>query len=209
MSAPTKVVEARKRRKLGASGVLAASQGKPLESRQLQSRKLTNNIGNNYKCNFSFPFSFSFNFGTHRLYWEVVLFYIYACSPVCLPIYIQEGERGEAVKRGSCFLLHSPASPRKSSSPLHQRRENFVQMLLLLRSIRIHSGYKNGSQLMWWRYLLSSSLKLETLTKKKNGNKWRVFPKRERVKQRASRYTNWAAHNTHDWRLPNGNLNEQ
>ena len=68
MSAPTKVVEARKRRKLGASGVLAASQGKPLESRQLQSRKHTNNIGNNYKCNFSFPFSFSFNFGTHWLY---------------------------------------------------------------------------------------------------------------------------------------------
>ena len=207
MSAPTKVVEARKRRKLAALGVLAASQGKPLESRQLQSRKLTNNIENNHKCYFSFLFSFSSNFGTQGLYWEVVLFYIYACSPLCLPIYIQEGERGEAVKRGSCFLLHSPASPRKSSSPLHQRRENFVQMLLLLRSIP--QWLQNGSQLMWWCYLLSSSLKLETLTKKKNGNKWRVFPKRERVKQRASRYTNWAAHNTHDWRLPNGNLNEQ
>ena len=95
-----------------------------------------------------FLFPFHSNLGligyTEKLSYSI----IYACSPVCLPIYIQEGERGEAVKRGSCFLLHSPASPRKSSSPLHQRRENFVQMLLLLRSIRIHSGYKNGSQLM-------------------------------------------------------------
>ena len=93
MSAPTKVVEARKRRKLGASGVLAASQGKQLESRQLQSRKLTNinNIIINVILVFFFPFHSTLEL---KGYTEKLSYSISMPAPQCACLFISKRERG-------------------------------------------------------------------------------------------------------------------
>ena len=105
MSAPTKVVEARKRRKLGASGVLAASQGKPLESRQLQSRKLTNKLGIIINVILVFLFPFHSTLGLIG-YTEKLSYSISMPAPQCACLFISKRERGGSCEKGK--LLPAP-----------------------------------------------------------------------------------------------------